>query len=84
MKLNLRYDRSRIKVGTWLEAEAGSVRATRDLVAACITNEDSEFLQPEAAQLALNDLTLEELDQAGAQLVQVIREQALNPTSGSK
>lgn len=83
-KLFLKYDKSRIKVGEWLAAEAGSVSAVRNVVGACMTDEAGEFLPKKETLAKLDELTLEELDQAGMQLIRAVQESAVTPTKGSR
>ena len=82
-KLFLKYDMKRIKVGDWLAAETGSVGATRNVLACCMTDEKEEFLPTEEAGAILDNMTLEELNDAGMQLIKVMQNSAVNPQSAA-
>ena len=83
MKLHLKYDMKRIKVGDWLAAETGSVGATRNVLACCMTDDKDQFLPIEEATAILDALTLDELNEAGMQLIKVMQTSAVNPQSAA-
>ena len=70
MDLNFLIERKRIKLEDVIRMEEGSLKAQRDLLAACMVDGQGAYLEKDQAIDALNQLDLDQFNAAVAQFLE--------------
>ena len=73
MDINLLVNRDKLNIGDLIAMEEGSLRASRDIIASCLTDDKNEYLSKEDAIEVINKLNANEFNKMAEQFMDELK-----------